>query len=81
MVAVSEVEGSETGSGRQKSVEKRNWFRLPGKYRKEELVPVMPGKWKSGTGSGCAGKVGKRNWFRLCRESRKAELVPVTKKV
>ena len=53
MVAVSEVEGSETGSGRQKSVEKRNWFRLPGKYRKAELVPVAGKIEKSGTGSGC----------------------------
>ena len=68
MVAVSEVGGSETGSGRQKSVEKRNWFRLPGKYRKAELVPIMPGKWKSGTGSGR-------------QESRKAELVPVAREV
>ena len=51
-----------------RKVEKRNWFR-------------SPGKWESGTGSGCQGSIRKRNWFRLCRESRKAELVPVARKV
>ena len=52
-----------------RKVEKRNWFRSPGKCRKAELVPVGQ------------GSVGKRNWFRLCQESRKAELVPVARKV
>ena len=51
-----------------RKVEKRNWFRSPGKCRKAELVPVVPGKEKSGTGSGC-------------QESGQAELVPVAREV
>ena len=64
-----------------RKVEKRNWFRSPGKCRKAELVPVVPEKWKSGTSSGRQESVEKRNWFRLCQESRKAELVPVAREV
>ena len=37
---------SGTSSGRQESVEKRNWFRLCQESGKAEPVPVMPGKYR-----------------------------------